>query len=64
MVLDVSEELLNRFPTISLDTFTVRPNHVHSIVVLHRPEGVPLVGTKGDGDRANQESWLYVGLNQ
>ena len=52
MVLDVWEELPKRFPTIGLDSFVVMPNHVHSILVLHQPVGVPLADNRGDGDRA------------
>ena len=52
MVLEVWEELPKRFPTMDLDAFVVMPNHVHGIVVLDQPVGVPLVGTQGDGDRA------------
>ena len=53
MVQKVWEELPDRFPTIGLDAFVVMPNHVHGIIVIHQPVGVPLVGTQGDDeDRA------------
>ena len=52
MVQRVWDELLTRFPTIGLDAFVVMPNHVHGIIVIHQPVGVPLVGTREGGDRA------------
>ncbi|MXY43808.1 MAG: transposase [Dehalococcoidia bacterium] len=52
MVSEVWRQLPSRFPTIELDAFVVMPNHVHGIVVLNLPVGVPLVGTLGDEDRA------------
>lgn len=48
MVQKVWDELPSRFPTIGLDAFVVMPNHVHGIIVLPQPVGVPLVGTQED----------------
>lgn len=52
IVQKVWDELPTWFPTIRLDAFVVMPNHVHGIIVIHQPVGVPLVGTQGDGDKA------------
>ena len=52
MVSKVWGELPERFPTIEFDAFVVMPNHVHGIIVLQQPVGVPLVGTRVEGDRA------------
>ena len=49
MVSEVWRQLPSRFPTMELDAFVVMPNHVHGIVALNQPVGVPLVGTQGDG---------------
>ena len=38
------EELPLRFPSIDLDAFVVMPNHIHGIVLIHRPVGASLVG--------------------
>ena len=43
-------ELPSRYPEIHLDSFVVMPNHVHGIIVIGRPVGVPLVGTQNDTD--------------
>ena len=50
MVLKVWEELPERYPSMELDAFVVMPNHVHGIMVLNQPVGVPLVGTQADGN--------------
>lgn len=61
LVLEVWAKLPKRFPTIGLDAFVVMPNHVHGIIILHRPVGVPLVGTQAEGDRATTRAAPTLG---
>ena len=61
MVSKVWGELPERFPTIELDAFVVMPNHVHGIIVLQQPVGVPLVGTRVEGGQGNHKGCPYVG---
>ena len=60
MIQRVWHDLPGRFPSIALDEFIVMPNHIHGILIIQSPVGVPLVGTRDatrsqeptDGDRA------------
>ena len=53
MVRSVWGRIPDRFPSIELDAFVVMPNHVHGIVVIHKPlVGASLVGAPGDGGDA------------
>ena len=51
MVRGVWEALPNRFPSITIDTFVVMPNHLHGIIIINRRAqdgsvGAPLVGAQ------------------
>ena len=60
MIQQIWHDLPERFPSIALDEFIVMPNHIHGIMIIPSPVGVPLVGTRDatrgreptDGDRA------------
>ena len=41
----------HRFPSIELDAFVIIPNHIHGILIVDGPVGVPLVGAL-DRERA------------
>jgi putative transposase len=43
-------ELPERFPTVSLDAFTVMPNHVHGIIVINLASGGAASGAPTLGD--------------
>ena len=38
------QKIPTRFPTIEMDEFIAMPNHIHGILIIHSPVGVPLVG--------------------
>ncbi len=42
------DKLPSKFPMIELDEFVVMPNHVHGIIMIERPDGVPTGTTVGD----------------
>lgn len=48
--------LLSRFPSVSLDEFTVMPNHFHGILVLGDDVGAPLAAPGVGGETAKQDA--------
>ncbi len=59
-------DLSNHFPEIELDIFTIIPNHVHGIIVLHNCRGLinqtPTNQIPTDQTRANQTptNWILM----
>ena len=58
MVVNVWQDLNERFPEVKADACVVMPNHLHGIIWL---VGAPLVGALGDGIRPNKREGNHEG---
>ena len=58
MIQMVWESLSQRYVHIALDAFVLMPNHVHGIIVIDRPVGVPLVGTQNGTGSSTPDAGL------
>ena len=61
MIRQVWHEIPTRFPSFEMDEFIVMPNHIHGILIIHSPVGVPLVGTQGAAHARTTDSPSFVG---
>ncbi len=58
-------ELPKHFPESAIDEFTMRPNHLHGILIINdnettQPVGAPLVGAQNKVDKTNK-ACPYIG---
>ena len=62
MIRQVWHEIPIRFPSFEIDEFVVMPNHIHGILIIHSPVGVPLVGTQDAAHAKTTDSPSFVGV--